>query len=125
MGDQFIFAQSLAWLSHDASSHQLAPLRIGYAKDRGFPNRRVLVNDGLHLAICWVVGFLLGLNRLKMYFAANVSNPFVAPWLVYFAAGTLKPMLSSFSGAVRSSIRRTEPSGTISASGASSRASVT
>src|SRR5262245_50908383 len=38
---------------------------------------------GLHLAICWIVGFLLGLNRLKMYFAANVSNPFVAPWLVF------------------------------------------
>jgi len=38
---------------------------------------------GLHLAICWVVGFLLGLNRLKMYVAANVSNPFVAPWLVF------------------------------------------
>jgi len=38
---------------------------------------------GLHLAICWIVGFVLGLNRLKMYFAANVSNPFVAPWLVF------------------------------------------
>jgi SAM-dependent methyltransferase len=38
---------------------------------------------GLHLAICWLVGFVLGLNRLKMYFAANVSNPFVAPWLVF------------------------------------------
>src|SRR5947207_9697058 len=38
---------------------------------------------GLHLTICWIVGFLLGLNRLKMYFAANVSNPFVAPWLVF------------------------------------------
>src|SRR5437763_13788073 len=38
---------------------------------------------GLHLAICWIVGCLLGLNRLKMYFAANVSNPFVAPWLVF------------------------------------------
>ena len=38
---------------------------------------------GLHLAICWIVGFLLGLNRLKMYFAANISNPFVAPWLVF------------------------------------------
>jgi uncharacterized protein (DUF2062 family) len=38
---------------------------------------------GLHLAICWIVGFLLGLNRLKMYFAANVSNPFAAPWLVF------------------------------------------
>jgi len=38
---------------------------------------------GFHLAICWIVGFLLGLNRLKMYFAANVSNPFAAPWLVF------------------------------------------
>ena len=38
---------------------------------------------GLHLTICWIVGFFLGLNRLKMYFAANVSNPFVAPWLVF------------------------------------------
>ena len=38
---------------------------------------------GFHLALCWIVGFLLGLNRLKMYFAANVSNPFVAPWLVF------------------------------------------
>jgi uncharacterized protein (DUF2062 family) len=37
---------------------------------------------GLHLTICWLVGYVLGLNRLKMYLAANVSNPFVAPWLV-------------------------------------------
>jgi hypothetical protein len=49
----------------------------------------------------------------------------VAPWLVYFAGGTVKPKLSSFSGALRSSIRRREPIGTMSASGASSRASVT
>ena len=49
----------------------------------------------------------------------------VAPWLVYVAGRMLKPMVSSFSGAVRSSIRRREPSGTMSASGASSRASVT
>ena len=38
---------------------------------------------GLHLAICWIVGFVLGLNRLKMYFVANLSNPLVAPWLVF------------------------------------------
>ena len=38
---------------------------------------------GLHLAICWVVGSLLGLNRLKIYFVANLSNPLVAPWLVF------------------------------------------
>jgi hypothetical protein len=49
----------------------------------------------------------------------------IAPWLVYAAGGTVKPKLSAFSGAVRSSIRRSEPIGTMSASGASSRASVT
>ncbi len=38
---------------------------------------------GLHLLICWGLGFLLGLNRLKMYLAANISNPLVAPWLLF------------------------------------------
>src|SRR3954465_7637 len=38
---------------------------------------------GLHLLICWTVGFALRLNRLKMYLPANVSNPFVAPWLIF------------------------------------------
>ena len=55
----------------------------------------------------------------------DVMALLVAPWFVYVARGTLKPIVSSFSGAVRSSIRRKEPIGTISASGASSRASVT
>jgi hypothetical protein len=55
----------------------------------------------------------------------DVMALLVAPWLVYFAGGTLKPMLSSFSGTLRSSIRHREPIGTMSASGASSRASVT
>ena len=55
----------------------------------------------------------------------DVMALLVAPWLVYAAGGTVKPKLSPFSGALRSSIRRTEPSGTMSASGASSRASAT
>ena len=38
---------------------------------------------GLHLVLCWGLGFLLGLNRLKMYLAANISNPLVAPWLLF------------------------------------------
>lgn len=38
---------------------------------------------GLHLALCWAVGWLVGLNRVKMYLAAQVSNPFVAPWLIF------------------------------------------
>lgn len=37
---------------------------------------------GLHLLICWVAGWCLRLNRLKMYLAANISNPFVAPFLL-------------------------------------------
>ncbi len=38
---------------------------------------------GLHLLISWVCGWMLGLNRLKMYLAANISNPIVAPLLVF------------------------------------------
>jgi uncharacterized protein (DUF2062 family)/SAM-dependent methyltransferase len=38
---------------------------------------------GLHLGACIVLGWLLGLNRLKMYLAANISNPFVAPLLLF------------------------------------------
>ena len=59
------------------------------------------------------------------YVWLDVMALLVAPWLLYFAGGTLKPKLSVFSGAVRSSIRRSEPIGMMSASGASSRSSVT
>jgi uncharacterized protein (DUF2062 family) len=37
---------------------------------------------GFHLLLVWLVGRVLGLNRLKMYVAANISNPFVAPFLL-------------------------------------------
>jgi uncharacterized protein (DUF2062 family)/trans-aconitate methyltransferase len=37
---------------------------------------------GFHLLLCLVVGWCLGLNRLKMYLAANISNPFMAPLLI-------------------------------------------
>jgi uncharacterized protein (DUF2062 family) len=37
---------------------------------------------GFHLAICWLLGRLLRLNRLKMYLAANISNPLMAPLLI-------------------------------------------
>src|SRR5580658_7794598 len=50
MSDQFILAQSLSRLSHDAGCHEFAPLWIRYAKDCCFTNRRVLVDDGLNLA---------------------------------------------------------------------------
>src|SRR5436190_4426712 len=38
---------------------------------------------GLHLGLCVAIGGLLGVNRLKMYLAANISNPFVAPLLLF------------------------------------------
>jgi uncharacterized protein (DUF2062 family)/SAM-dependent methyltransferase len=37
---------------------------------------------GFHFPISWVSGRVLALNRLKVYLAANISNPFVAPVLV-------------------------------------------
>ncbi len=37
---------------------------------------------GFHLLICTAVGTVFRLNRLKMYLAANISNPIVAPWLL-------------------------------------------
>jgi len=38
---------------------------------------------GFHLLLSLLGGRLLGLNRLKVYLAANVSNPIVAPVLVF------------------------------------------
>src|SRR5438105_425527 len=56
----------------------------------------------------------------------DVMALLVAPWLVYVAGGTLNPKRwTRSSGDLLSSIRRREPIGTITASGASSRASVT
>lgn len=38
---------------------------------------------GLHLIICVLVADLLRLNRLKVYLAANISNPLLLPFLVF------------------------------------------
>jgi uncharacterized protein (DUF2062 family)/SAM-dependent methyltransferase len=37
---------------------------------------------GFHFLMCWSLGLVLRVNRLKVYLAANISNPLVAPWLV-------------------------------------------
>jgi len=37
---------------------------------------------GLHLWICLLLGWLLKLNRLKLYLAANISNPLLLPLLL-------------------------------------------
>lgn len=38
---------------------------------------------GAHFWICLAAGWLLRLNRLKLYLAANISNPFMAPLIVF------------------------------------------
>lgn len=38
---------------------------------------------GFHLMLCWGLGWLFKLNRLKVYLAANISNPLFAPTLVF------------------------------------------
>ena len=38
---------------------------------------------GLHLLMVWFIGWLLRLNRLKMYVAANISNPLFSPVLLF------------------------------------------
>ena len=55
---------------------------------------------GFHLLLCLVVGWVFRLNRLKLYLAANISNPFVAPFLLfaelqtgsYLRRGTFHPV---------------------------------
>jgi len=37
---------------------------------------------GFHLLLCWALGTLFRLNRLKVYLAAHVSNPIAAPFLL-------------------------------------------
>jgi len=37
---------------------------------------------GLHLLICWLSASLFRLNRMKVYLAANLSNPLFAPFLL-------------------------------------------
>ena len=38
---------------------------------------------GIHLLLCWLVGRLAHLNRLKLYLAANISNPLFSPVLIF------------------------------------------
>ena len=38
---------------------------------------------GFHLLICGAIGTIFKLNRLKMYLAANISNPITAPMLLF------------------------------------------
>ncbi len=42
---------------------------------------------GLHLLLCVVLARLLGVSRVKTYLAANISNPLLAPLLLYLELG--------------------------------------
>jgi len=39
---------------------------------------------GLHLGMCIGLGWLFGLNRLKLYLAANLVNPLIMPAVLFF-----------------------------------------
>jgi uncharacterized protein (DUF2062 family) len=38
---------------------------------------------GFHLLLCWIAGWALRLNRLKLYLASNISNPLFSPFLLF------------------------------------------
>lgn len=38
---------------------------------------------GTHFFVCWGAGWLLRLNRIKIYLAANLINPLILPFLLY------------------------------------------
>ena len=38
---------------------------------------------GAHLPLCLLCGWLFGLNKLKLYIAANISNPLILPFVLF------------------------------------------
>jgi uncharacterized protein (DUF2062 family) len=65
---------------HQFRTEGLTPVRQAYAVAAGF-FIGCTPFIGFHLTLCLLVGRLFRLNRLLMYAAANISNPFVAPFL--------------------------------------------
>ena len=64
---------------------------------------------GFHLLLCWVTGWLFGLNRLKIYLAANISNPLIAPLLVFAELQGVAHLLDGHAEAVGDVARRGRP----------------
>jgi len=66
---------------HRIVTERTTPARTGLAVGVG-----VLIGTtpffGFHLAICLVVATILGLNRALTYLAANISVPWIAPFLI-------------------------------------------
>jgi SAM-dependent methyltransferase len=65
---------------------------------------------GFHLLLCLAAGTLLRLNRLKIYLAANISNPLMAPVLIL---GELQAGALARRGEIHAltldAVRRTDP----------------
>jgi len=73
---------TIARLGHKLRTEAASPARQAAAIGVGF-----LIGCspffGLHLPLSLFAGWLFGLNRLKIYVAANISNPLVSPFLLF------------------------------------------
>jgi uncharacterized protein (DUF2062 family)/2-polyprenyl-3-methyl-5-hydroxy-6-metoxy-1,4-benzoquinol methylase len=83
--DRAVRRNALAWLR--GGVHTLRTEGGGHEREAAAIALGVFIGAspfyGAHLLLCWVFGRLFRLNRLKVYLAANISNPLVAPWLIF------------------------------------------
>lgn len=74
-------------LVHRIMSERTTPVRTGFAVGLG-----VAIGTspffGFHLAICLAAATILGLNRAITYIAANISVPWIAPFLIFASVQT-------------------------------------
>lgn len=92
-----VFPWRLSWaLFHEHTE----PRRLGAAVAVGvFIGATPLY--GLHLALCILVGLALRLNKLAMWIGANVSMPFLAPFLAFACVQVAHRLLHGEWSAVR------------------------
>ena len=91
------------------ATERATPARLGLAVCVG-----MLVGTspffGFHFAICVVIATALGLNRVVTYLAANVSNPWLAPFIVFASVQTGHVLLTGQWLAMRpESFRQIDP----------------
>lgn len=74
--------QRAAGLIRRIAGESATPARLGWAVAVG-----ILIGTspffGFHLAICVVIATVLGLNRAVTYLAANISGPWLAPFIIF------------------------------------------
>ena len=79
--------ERLASLILRIAGESTTPARLGWAVGLG-----ILVGTspffGFHLAICLAIATILGLNRAVTYLAANISNPWLAPLVIFASVQT-------------------------------------